>query len=72
MNNLFRKPTNALESLIINAEMWEIETMYVPTYFSKHSAKDVHMHRRTRQYTPEVWSPVFNQNVVDEEVESSI
>jgi len=67
MTSLFKEPTNALERLVLNNAMWETKVYFSPTYFKKHTAAEVHMHRRTAQFQPEVESPLFNNNVVDEE-----
>lgn len=66
MINLFKPPTNALESLLINAEMWEITCEWQPVVYKKHSGAEIHMHRYTRQGEPEIWCPLFHKPVVDD------
>ena len=67
MTSLFEPPINTLERLILNNAMWDAKVYWSPTHFKKHTAAEVHMHRRTAQFAPEIWSPLFNNNVVGEE-----
>jgi hypothetical protein len=57
MTSIFRSPRNALERLIIDNTIFELEAMWQPTFYKKHTAAEVHMHRRTLQMQPEVWIP---------------
>ena len=66
MWSLFDEPTNNLERLILNNNMWEWRVISSNAHLKKHDAAGATMHQFTDINTPEVWSPVFTDTVLDD------
>ena len=67
MTSLFEPPINVLERLILNNTMWEVKVQYSNAHLKKHTAAEATIHQFTDITAPEIWCPLFNNNVVDEE-----